>query len=401
MKQREAIMEGIEVLRRLVSINTSAGNQNETEAARFLLQEAYKHGIPARVEEPVPGLGSFLATLPGEKIDSLLLLSHLDTAEVKDQAHWEEKPFSGTLKDGYVWGRGTIDCKGLTAVGWCVLLLLKDVPLKRGIVLAATAGEETRSPWGARGLRLNVPKVKDCIGVLNEGGGWEIVAGGRRWVTCQTGEKGYIKLRLRKSLDHPPLRHPTFYLSARLPATSKFWLTQVGGVPQILTRFFSSAAAQWAIASKQQSQRYSMDLRELFFHVCRMEKGDEGWELSCRVLPGAKVEEVARQATRYVGLHFPKDIEILEAMEPTESPLDHELLNAISYCHSSTILPILGPGPTDSHWFRQAGLPTYGWFPSLSIDEIMRIHQPNERMSISSFHKAVGCLYKTVIRFCT
>jgi len=42
---------------------------------------------------------------------SLLFESHLDTVQVHDAEEWKFPPFSGTISDGYLWGRGSVDMK--------------------------------------------------------------------------------------------------------------------------------------------------------------------------------------------------------------------------------------------------------------------------------------------------
>src|SRR5664280_2841556 len=125
----------------LIRINTTNPPGGETAAANFIAKYLAKDGFKSEIIESAPGRGSVVTRLKGtgEK-PNLLLLSHLDVVAA-NPAEWSVDPFAGTVKDGYVYGRGAYDMKGMTAVEVMTLLLLKrnKVPLKGDIVLAATA----------------------------------------------------------------------------------------------------------------------------------------------------------------------------------------------------------------------------------------------------------------------
>ena len=85
---------------RIKSVNPPGG---ETEVATYLKRLFDQYGIPNEVIEPRKGRGSFLACT-GEGERSLLFLSHIDV--VTATKGWSFPPFSGEIKDGFVFGRG-------------------------------------------------------------------------------------------------------------------------------------------------------------------------------------------------------------------------------------------------------------------------------------------------------
>ena len=90
------------------------------------------------------------------------------------RADWEVDPFAGVLKDGYVYGRGAIDCKGVAIVQFLTLALLKraGVPLKRDIIFLGTADEEAGGQLGAGWfVRQHFDLIADAEFLLTEGGG--------------------------------------------------------------------------------------------------------------------------------------------------------------------------------------------------------------------------------------
>ncbi len=128
----------------LIRINTTNPPGNETKAAHFIAEYLAKDELISEIIESASGRGSVITRLKGSgEKPNLLLLSHLDVVAA-NPAEWSVDPFDGTVKDGYIYGRGGIHMKGMTAVEVLTLLLLKrnKVPLKGDIVLAATADEE-------------------------------------------------------------------------------------------------------------------------------------------------------------------------------------------------------------------------------------------------------------------
>ncbi len=149
--QNQIEQEITQFLSELIRINTTNPPGNETQAANFIAQYLARDGFESEIVESAPGRGSIITRLKGtgEK-PSLLLLSHLDVVAA-NPAEWSVPPFDGTVKDGYVYGRGAYDMKGMTAIELFTLKLLKknNIPIKGDVVLAATADEEKGGEEGA------------------------------------------------------------------------------------------------------------------------------------------------------------------------------------------------------------------------------------------------------------
>ena len=86
-------------------------------------------GSNREIVEPVPGRGSVHARLRGDGTggEPLLLLSHLDVVPAPPE-RWTHDPFAADLADGYVWGRGAVDMKGMVAMELAVVLRLAPRP---------------------------------------------------------------------------------------------------------------------------------------------------------------------------------------------------------------------------------------------------------------------------------
>ena len=122
---------------KIQSVNPPGG---EIAVAEYLKKLFDNYNIPNEIIEPATGRASFIATLgDGEK--KLLYLSHADVVPSSDG--WDFPPFSGEIKNGFVYGRGAIDCKGLVAIEACaVIQLAQTTKLNGKLIFAATADIE-------------------------------------------------------------------------------------------------------------------------------------------------------------------------------------------------------------------------------------------------------------------
>jgi acetylornithine deacetylase/succinyl-diaminopimelate desuccinylase-like protein len=99
-------------------------------------------------------------------------LHHIDVVPA-DAKYWDVPPLSGKIKDGYIYGRGAIDTKGLGIAQLSSFLALKDCgeKLNRDVIFMATADEEAGGFYGAGWLLENRPEIFESVGYLvNEGG---------------------------------------------------------------------------------------------------------------------------------------------------------------------------------------------------------------------------------------
>ena len=134
----------------LVRINTSYPNGFESPAVAYMQSVLEKEGIEVKIFSSDPKRPNLVARLKGNgRKRPILIMGHTDVVKV-DSSKWIYPPFSATRKDGYVYGRGTVDDKDNASTGMMLLILLKrmNVPLDRDIIFLAEAGEESSSEIG-------------------------------------------------------------------------------------------------------------------------------------------------------------------------------------------------------------------------------------------------------------
>src|ERR1051325_1455332 len=167
----KARAEAVQLLQELIRIDTTNPPGNERAAALHLQKLLESDGIETRVLDVAPGRANLYARIKGDgSRRPLILLSHTDVVMVEPE-RWTVPPFSGELRDGYIYGRGATDMKGTATVQATVMRHIKrlNVPLKRDLILLAVADEEA----GGTGATAMIEKCPELIRgaefLLNEG----------------------------------------------------------------------------------------------------------------------------------------------------------------------------------------------------------------------------------------
>lgn len=194
-----------ELCARLVRFDTTnrghGDSEGEREAAEFVAGVLSGAGIEPKLLEAAPRRTSVLARVPGSdpSLPALLVQGHLDVVPA-DAADWSVHPFSGEVRDGCLWGRGTVDMKDFCAM--ILSLVAEGLRPRRDLVLAFVADEEDRGEWGAHWLAAEHREYfADCAAAISESGGYTYhvpAADGRtvRLYPVGTAERGTAHLRL-------------------------------------------------------------------------------------------------------------------------------------------------------------------------------------------------------------
>ncbi len=196
--------EATDLLSRYIQLNTTNPPGNEIEAARMLREKFLTDGIPATTWEPQHGRGIVAARLRGigKHTKSIILLSHMDVVPANPK-EGEVAPFSGAVKDGKIWGRGSIDDKGPGVIELMAMLAIKraGILLDRDVLFVATGDEEAGGKNGAGWFVDHEANVFSDAGYLiNEGGGIRALSDAKRKVyVVSVTEKTPLWLRLTAS----------------------------------------------------------------------------------------------------------------------------------------------------------------------------------------------------------
>jgi len=429
---RDAIgQEAVDLLQEYLRIDTSNPPGDEIEAVRFLGRVLEAEGIDYEIIESAPGRGNLVARLPGSgaRGGHLALLSHTDVVE-PDARFWSAPPFSGALVNGRIYGRGAVDMKSYGIVQLVTFLELhrRGVELGRDVLLIATADEESGGRWGMGYLVENRPDIVDGIDFVLTEGGVTRDLGGRRVHMVETTQKAPLWLRLsaRGVAGHGSqvIRESSVNRLIRALDRLRTYRPQIKLVPAVadalratarLTQNPAEAAALRAIESNIGDPDFLERIERLHAGLLRNTMSitvlsgssktnvipSEAYaEIDCRLLPGES-PELFLETLRDVIDDPTIEIETLLRFDSSESPRDTALWRAIEEVARrdnprSEVLPMVQPGFTDSHFFRERGVVAYGWSPVVLRPGDGPAHGVDESVTAEAVRAAPRMLYQLV-----
>jgi acetylornithine deacetylase/succinyl-diaminopimelate desuccinylase-like protein len=433
----------------LIRINTTNPPGNETEAAKYLAGSMEKEGFKTELFESSPGRGSVVTRLKGSgEKPSLLLLSHLDVVAANPK-EWSVDPFAGAVREGFVWGRGALDMKSMTAMEVMIMKLLKrnNVKLKGDVILAATADEEKGGEEGAGWLVRNHPDKVRADYVINEGGGMAIPIYGRNIFTIQTAEKGILWFRVKAkgrpghgsipgAADNAIMRMNkvverlgNYRAKITLVPTVKEFLTEAARENSLLQQGVSLLFANPEAADRvldmiaETDKAMAEEVRAMLRMTVTPTIINGGVKeniipseceavFDCRILPGQSPSQSMNEIRNLLkDVDLEKlEFETIQANEPSESspktPLYGIIVNSLKeFEPTCSVTPILLTGGTDSRFFRRIGSVCYGFQPQradMPYGEMLKtIHGIDERISSENLVFGTSLLYNIVQQFMT
>ncbi len=429
-----------DLLAEAIRIETANPPGNERALAVRFANELRRSGVETRLidtpgEDDAPARAAVWARVPSAAPDArrkpaLVLLSHLDTVPANPE-EWSVPPFAGEVWDGFVWGRGALDAKGVGVTHLLAMVAIAEagVELDRDLIFLATPEEETGGRLGAGWLVESHPELFDGAGyLLTEGGGIQIqrdrdVGRPPIWGIAVT-EKApcWLELRATGRAGHSSAPTPDAAVPRLVAALDRIRRTEapLRVVPEVAQMFTALApiAAEWD--------------RPGFLYLASTLEEDEGFrrrflgnpgqnalvrntisitvlegaakinvappiaraQLDARLLPGERCDTFA-SGIRQVIDDDSIEIEELLSFPGIASPMDTALFRAIErvagvQAKPGLVVPRMIGGFTDAHWFRELGLVAYGFVPrALTADESRRVHGIDERVAVETLTESV------------
>lgn len=191
------------------SVNHGEGQGNEKAIAAYVAGKLTEVGIECELIETAPNRVNVVAKILGSDTSrpGLVLHGHLDVVPA-NASDWLGDPFSGEIKDGFIWGRGAVDMKDMDAMILATVRMWKRIGHKppRNILLAFFADEEASGTYGSRWLVKNRPELfAGCSEAVSEVGGFSVtITGGHRLYLVEAAQKGiaWIKLSAKGTAGH-------------------------------------------------------------------------------------------------------------------------------------------------------------------------------------------------------
>lgn len=411
----------------------------EAEAAQWLAGYLRSEGIATELLESAPGRLNLIARLPGTgRGRPITLLSHSDVVPVR-RSEWEPgiDPFAATVREGYLYGRGALDLKGLGVAHLMTLVLLSrlKVPLERDVILLIVADEETGGRFGAEWLLQQRPDLFNTQVVLGEGGysptGLLPKVGTIQAIAVA--EKGYLELELlaEDKSHHASMPDPND-APARLIAALARVLRMNGNIritppSKVLLRHLSKSASglhrvllKWPELAARLAPRHLSSssivgaMLKDTIAVTALESGQKSnvvpgqarAVLSIRFLPGTDAEALTdkiRKAVDDSRISIKRlKYKAANASDFTTPEFKSLIKHAATEETNALVTPILSPGASDCRFWRHANVACYGWIPFvIPGGDLHSVHGPNERISIAAFQHGLRSLYGAVAEIAT
>jgi acetylornithine deacetylase/succinyl-diaminopimelate desuccinylase-like protein len=430
-------------LRNLIRIDTQNPPGNELRTALYF--DSVFRGVPGietRVVEVGEGRANFVARLRAARPTRrpVLVMGHMDVVGA-DTGKWETPPFEPTVKDGYLYGRGAIDDKGMLAATVAAMLQLAKQRdrLDRDVILLATAAEEGGPNVG---VDLMVEKHRDLLGdaefALNEGGRVRVAEGRIRTVNIQTTEKipysvvatakgpgghGSVPLpdNALAALSRAAARVHQWRAPARLNETTRLYFARLATIEedpalreamQRISTATGPTTVEEAAAVLSREPLHNAVLRA-GASLTLLNGGfrsnvipSEGKAtFNVRVLPDDDVREIVRMMNEVDG-----EEQVTFALQgeprtaPPPSPVSTDLFQAMEAAAkemspTTTVIPFMSTGATDGAALRAAGIPTYGILPfPLPMEDELRMHGDNERIPLPALGWGAEYLYRVLLQ---
>jgi acetylornithine deacetylase/succinyl-diaminopimelate desuccinylase-like protein len=416
-------------------VNTTNPPGNELLAARFLKGILEREGIEAQILDTTelgPNRANLYARLRGNGSKrAIALVHHMDVVPATASS-WSVDPFSGAVKDGYIWGRGAIDMKGAGIAQLMALIAIKrsGVPLTRDIVYIGNSDEELTSTGGLIFVARHPDLLRDVEYLMTEGADNILDNNGKVvYFAVGVAEKRTFWQRLTVNGvpshgSRPTKQNPVPRLVAALYKISQFEtpLHITPGVNKFfrdLARLYPEPQRSWlsnvTVALNDPKAREWI-LSDVFWNAylrntisltglagsnkTNVIPGVATADIDVRLLPDQDPGEFLKTLQGVVGdtaVHFTT---LLQPKTPLESPIDTDLFRAIERAAherepTAFVTTPMETAATDRPTYRKLGITTYGFSPfRVPRPEIQRgMHGNDERLSVDNVGYGTRFLY--------
>jgi acetylornithine deacetylase/succinyl-diaminopimelate desuccinylase-like protein len=425
----------------LIKINTANPPGNEEAVAKYLAGVLQKEGISSEILPIGAGRSALVARLRNSAIAdpsrALLLVAHMDVVGV-DRSRWTVDPFGAVMKDGYLYGRGAVDDKGMLAANLAAFISLKrsNARLNRDVIFLATCDEEA---FGDASIKTLIARNWDKFAAgfaINEGG-VVIAKGGKvQYTAVQASEKVTYNVDVvaRGTSGHAsiPLKdNAVVHLAAAIEKIAGY--SAPVHLTAVTRRYFEGLAplqddeiGKWI---------RSLDTNDRGEHAARViSDTNPAWNamlrdtisptmlnagvranvipaearatLNIRLLPGDTIDALLGQLNKLVNDPQVKfEIQQNAGLAAPTSSLENDFYNAIVKAAAqefggAPVLPYQSTWGTDSAQLRLHNVQAYGLVPfPLTEEDLKRMHGDDERIPVASFSKGVDLMVRIVNEF--
>ena len=428
-----------DLFKQLIAINTTHAH-GSTEAAKLIQSKLIEGGFSSSdvvflAPADNPTKGNVVVRYRGKKAAAkpVLFLGHLDVVEARPE-DWSMNPFVLTEKDGYFYGRGTIDMKDGDAAMLASLLRLKRerfVP-ERDVIVAFTADEEAGGDANGPAFLLKEHRdLVDAALVVNmDGGGGTLKNGVPLYLEVGTSEKTYVTYTVETtgpgghgSLPGPD--NPIYRLAAALGRLEAYkFPVMITATTRSSFRALAKldpgpASADMHAVAKEPPDLAAADRlsKDAYYNaqlrttcVATLISGGHAENalpqrakatIQCRMMPGdteAGVQTQLRQTIGDSAIHLSLDAEPI--VSPESAPTPKIMKTVADLTHSMwpgvPLVPTMATGFSDDRRTRNAGIPSYDISGVWVESGENRAHGRDERIGVKAFDENVEFTYRLI-----
>jgi acetylornithine deacetylase/succinyl-diaminopimelate desuccinylase-like protein len=425
----------------LVKINTTNPPGNEQAAAKYIAGILTKEGINFEFLDVGPGRSALVARLRSSAVPeparALLLVAHMDVVGV-DRSKWSMDPFGGVIRDGYLYGRGSVDDKSMLALNLAALVALKrgNVHINRDVIFLATTDEEQ---FGEASIKILIAKYWDKFAAgfaLNEGGNVVLKNGKVQYIAVQADEKVPVNVTVIAKgpaghASQPSKDNAIVHLAAAIEKIGNY--SAPVHLTSIVRRYFEGLSAieddetaKWMRVidtpdRREHAQRVLSDMNPLWNSMMRdsiaptmLQAGvraniipsEARATLNIRLLPGDTVTGLLAELQKQVNdpqIRF--EVQPDAGLAAPNSSLENDFFATITKVCArefggAPVLPFMSTGATDSAQLRLHSVQAYGLRPiPMTEEDQRRVHGDEERLPLASFAKGVDVFTRLVGEF--
>jgi acetylornithine deacetylase/succinyl-diaminopimelate desuccinylase-like protein len=411
---------------RIPSVNHGEGQGDEKAMAEYVASKLAEVGIKSELIETAPNRVNVVAKVDGadQSRPGLVLHGHIDVVPA-NAADWSVDPFSGVIKDGFIWGRGAVDMKDMDAMILATVRMWQRIGYKppRNILLVFFADEEAGSNYGSRWLVKHRPEIFDGYSeAVSEVGGFSItITGEHRLYLIEAAQKGiqWMKLTAKGTAGHGSFINQDNSVTKVADAVSRIGAYEWPQLETKTSSFFFRKIAELT-GDKYDPKNVKPLLRHLGDAVKMLGATISNTANPTMLEAGYKVNVIPQSASAMVdGRFLPGhenqlqetvrklagddiEIEILTRDIALEvefaGPLVKAMCDAISGEDSAGIpVPYLMSGGTDNKALHDLGIVGYGFSPlklPKDLDFFALFHGVDERVPIEGLKFGVRVLYE-------
>jgi len=411
---------------RIPSVNHGEGLGDEKAMAEYVAKKLTEVGIESELIETAPNRVNVVAKVEGadQNRPGLVLHGHIDVVPA-NAADWSVDPFSGVIKDGFIWGRGAVDMKDMDAMILATVRMWQRIGYKppRNILLVFFADEEAGSNYGSRWLVKHRPEIFDGYSeAVSEVGGFSVtITGEHRLYLIEAAQKGiqWIKLTAKGTAGHGSFINQDNAVTKISDAVARIGAYEWPQLETKTSNFFFRKIAELT-GDKYDPKNFKPLLRHLGDAVRMLGATISNTANPTMLEAGYKVNVIPQSASAMVdGRFLPGhenqlqetikklaggeiEIEILTRDIALEvefaGPLVKAMCDAISGEDSAGIpVPYLMSGGTDNKALHDLGIVGYGFSPlklPKDLDFFALFHGVDERVPIDGLKFGVRVLYE-------